>query len=354
MQPLPHLGPADFGRGRVLHQVVDGHAAVAAQPRGQVLNGHVNVQLQAIFGDAAFGGSHQVGGRHVHVGALVLDLVGAGHETVEDFERHRHQAGVCHPGAVVAIGGFTNFILPHLFQGRVVGGRVVFDGNLGGHAADGVHTPAVACLHHQRRVGGHEGHGHRDLGAVGQPEARVQAQALDIAENIVPAPAIEARTVLAQLVEDFMQLKSSRQRLNQHRGPHRALRHAHHPLAVLEHVIPQTSFEVAFEFGQVEVWGGAAIEQLVGVVEEVEAKVEQRAAHRLAVYFNVLFEQVPAAGPHHEHGGFLVQAVLFGGRAERNGAAHGIAQIKLALHHVGPGGRVRILQIGHEHAGPGV
>ena len=53
-------------------------------------------------------------------------------------------------------------------------------------------------------------------------------------------------------------------------------------------------------------------------------------------------------------GGFFVEAVFFGGRAEGNGAAHGIAQVDLALHHVVPGGRVGILQVGHEHSGAGV
>ena len=53
--------------------------------------------------------------------------------------------------------------------------------------------------------------------------------------------------MVAQFVQDFVQLESSRQRLNQHRGPYRTVRHAHHPLAILKHVIPQTCFEMAFE-----------------------------------------------------------------------------------------------------------
>ena len=129
----------------------------------------------------------------MHIGALVLNLVGAGHEAVKNFQCHGHQAGVSHPGAVVAVGGFPNFVLPHLVQRRVVGSGVIFDGNLGGHAANGVHPPTVAGLDDELRVSGHEGHGHRYLGAVGQAELGVEAQALDVAEDIVPAPTIEAR-----------------------------------------------------------------------------------------------------------------------------------------------------------------
>ena len=92
----------------------------------------------------------------------------------------------------------------------------------------------------------------------------------------------------------------------------------------------------------------------MGVVEKVEAEVEQRAAHRLAIYFDVFFEQVPATGPHHEHGGFGVQLVLLGGRAERNSAAHGITQVDLALNDVFPSRGVGVFQVGHEHLGPGI
>src|SRR5574343_491125 len=49
--PLPHLRAGDLGRGRIFHQVVDRHAAVAGQPAAEVVNTDVDVVAQAGFGD---------------------------------------------------------------------------------------------------------------------------------------------------------------------------------------------------------------------------------------------------------------------------------------------------------------
>jgi hypothetical protein len=75
-------------------------------------------------------------------------------------------------------------------------------------------------------------------------------------------------------------------------------------------------------------------------VEEVEAEVEQRARDGCAVDLHVLLGQVPAARAHQQHGGLLVQRVLLAVRGEVDGAAHGVAQVDLALDHVRPGRRV--------------
>ncbi len=50
-----------------------------------------------------------------------------------------------------------------------------------------------------------------------------------------------------------------------------------------EDVVPEAGFEVRLELGEIEVGAGAAGEELLGVVEEIEAEVEEGAGHGLAV-----------------------------------------------------------------------
>src|SRR5512132_587895 len=56
VDPLPDLGAGDLGGGRVLHQVEDRGRALAAQPRGDVLDADVDVAAQALLGGLAGGG----------------------------------------------------------------------------------------------------------------------------------------------------------------------------------------------------------------------------------------------------------------------------------------------------------
>src|SRR5208282_6427355 len=84
LHPLPDLGAADLGGGRVFHQVVNWNAADAAQPGFQVLNPHVDVPAQTSFGDGTVGHGQQVLGGDVHLFALARDLIGAFHVLVED------------------------------------------------------------------------------------------------------------------------------------------------------------------------------------------------------------------------------------------------------------------------------
>ena len=68
--------------------------------------------------------------------------------------------------------------------------------------------------------------GHRDLGAVGQDEVGLAAELLDEAEDVVPAAAVEAGRVVAQLVEDLVHLEGGQDRLDQDGGADRAPRDA--------------------------------------------------------------------------------------------------------------------------------
>ena len=154
VDPLPDLAAGDLGGGGVLHQVVDRHAAVAAEPGAEVLDADVDVGAQARLGDRPLGHEgQQVLRRDGDVLALAVDLVRARHERVEDLHRDRHQAGVGDPGAVVAVAGLALLVGAHLRERLLVGRRVVLDRDLGRHAADRVRVARVAGLDRQQRVG---------------------------------------------------------------------------------------------------------------------------------------------------------------------------------------------------------
>ena len=133
-------------------------------------------------------------------------------------------------------------------------------------------------------------------------------------------------------------------------------REAEFGLGLDEDVVPEAGFEVRLHLGQVEVGAGAAGEELLRVVEGVEAEVEEGAGHGFAVDEHVALFEVPAAGADEEDGGRVVEFVtLFGGRVfEGDGAADGVAQVELAVEQVVPGGRGGVLEVGHEDLGAGV
>ena len=126
-------------------------------------------------------------------------------------------------------------------------------------------------------------------------------------------------------------------------------------LREVEDIVPQPGFEMAFQLGQVEIRPTALPHKRLGVVEEVQTEIEERPRDLGSVNQKMLFVQVPTARADQQRRDLLVQAVALAFRAvEGDGAADGIAQIDLAVEVVGPGGRVGILEIGHEDAGAGV
>ena len=63
-------------------------------------------------------------------------------------------------------------------------------------------------------------------------------QSLDIAENIIPAPAIQASNMIAQHIEDFFHLKSRWKCLNQNRRFNRSIRNIENRLREVKDIIP--------------------------------------------------------------------------------------------------------------------
>ena len=70
------------------------------------------------------------------------------------------------------------------------------------------------------------------------------AELLDDGEQVVPASRVQARAVVAQLVEDLFHLERRGDRLDQRRGPDRAVRDAEEVLGDVERVVPQPRLEV--------------------------------------------------------------------------------------------------------------
>ena len=185
-------------------------------------------------------------------------------------------------------------------------------------------------------------------------EVSARAEALDHREDVVPAAGIEGRDVVAQLVEDGVHLEGGGDRLDQHRGLDGPSIEAEALLGDHEGVAPQRRLAVGLELRDVEVGTTASVEQLRGVAVHVQAEVHERAGERVAVDAQVALGQVQAAGAHEQHGVLLVEAVLLALLLVLHRAPHRISEVGLADDHVGPGGRVRVLEVGHEAPGAGV
>src|SRR6266404_6720355 len=105
--PLPDLSAADLRGRRVLHQIVERHAAGAAQPGLDIADPDIEVLSQAGLGDRALGNNEKIGRADMDILALARDLVGLRHVAIEDLVGDRHQAGMGYPGAVMAVAGLA-------------------------------------------------------------------------------------------------------------------------------------------------------------------------------------------------------------------------------------------------------
>src|SRR2546428_572138 len=83
-------------------------------------------------------------------------------------------------------------------------------------------SPAGVASRCRARVRMKEGLVHRDARAVGEHEFRAAAQLFDVAEDVVPAPAVEPGRMVAQLPQDLVRLEGRQDGLDQHRRADRA------------------------------------------------------------------------------------------------------------------------------------
>jgi hypothetical protein len=124
------------------------------------------------------------------------------------------EAGVCDPGAVEAIACLALLVGGDLLVGVGVDLGVAARDE-GRHSADGVRAALVTRLHEQVGVGAHEGDLHGDLSAVREDDL-VMSELLDRAEDVVPSSRVDARDVIAQLVEELVDFIREQDVLEQH------------------------------------------------------------------------------------------------------------------------------------------
>ncbi len=259
------------------------------------------------------------------------------------------------PGAVVAGVRLAAFVLGDFRHGARVGLGIVLDRDLRGHAAHGVDAAPVTRLDQQVRVRLQEAPRHRDQRAVGQDAIRTLPEFLDEAEDVVPASAIQAGRMVAQLPEDLVHLEGCEDRLDEDRRADRPGRELQLLLRGAEDVVPEPRLQMALHLGKVEVGPGPAREQAARVVKEVKTEVEEARRDRPAIDAQVRLVEMPAARADHERRDMLVQAVgLALGRDELDRALDRVAQVALALDEVLPGRRAGVLEVGHEHVRAGV
>lgn len=202
--PLPELTSRHLGGSGILHEVVDGHAANAADPGLHVAQTNVEVLADAIFSDLA-GYIHveQVVGGNVNVLAADKHLVGRRHVGVEDIRRNGSERRMSHPSAIVTGAHLSELVSADLCHGGIVRLLVILDGNLCGHSTHGVYTSLVTGLDEKLDVCVHERASHGDRVTVGENEVGVLAEALDGAEDVVPATAVETSRVVTELVDNL-------------------------------------------------------------------------------------------------------------------------------------------------------
>src|SRR5579862_4244300 len=88
---------------------------------------------------------------------------------------------------------------------------------------------------------------HREAIAIGQQRLGPIPEFLDIAEDVIPASAVQAGRVLAQLVQNLIHLEGRWQGLDQDRGLDGAAPDTQLFLGTDEHVIPQSRLEMTLE-----------------------------------------------------------------------------------------------------------
>ena len=224
----------------------------------------------------------------------------------------------------------------------------------------GVHASLVAGLDEQLDVRVHERNSHGDIAAVRQDKLGVVSELLDDGEDVIPATTVEAGAVLAELVDDLLHLESGENGLNQHGSTDGTAGDRDRVLGEVEDVVPKASLEVRLELGKVEVRAAAVGNERLGVVEKVQAKVEEGSRDGGAVDSEVLLLEVPSTGtvivsvvrleasklsiPDNQGGKLAVGAelVVLAGELKVNLAADGVVKVDLAVDDVVPRGRVRV------------
>ena len=149
-------------------------------------------------------------------------------------------------------------------------------------------------------------------------------------------------------------LERGREGLDQDGGPDRAAVEAERVLGDGERVAPERRLGARLELREVEERAAAALEQLGGVAVHVQAEVHERPGGLLALDAQVALREVQPARADEQHGVVLVEPVALALLLVLHAPAYGVGEVGLPPDHVLPGGRVGVLEVGHEGARAGV
>src|SRR5437870_11938242 len=112
---------------------------------------------------------------------------------------------------------------------------------------------------------------------------------------------------------------------------------------------------MAFHLGKIEVRSRSPGDEILRVMEEEQTEIDEARGGGFTVDADMPFGEMPSTGPDEERRDLRLQPIFLALRTHvHDGAAHGIAEVRLALHDVPPRRRVRILEIGHERLRPRV
>jgi nucleoside phosphorylase len=101
--------------------------------------------------------------------------------------------------------------------------------------------------------------------------------------------------VMAKLEQNLLHLESSGECLDQDSAADGSKGNPEVVLGKVEDIVPQASFTVVLHLREVEVRTATASEELFGIVEEVEGKVEDGAAQGLIVNGHTRFIEMPSS-----------------------------------------------------------
>ena len=262
-----------------------------------------------------------------------------------------------HPGAVVSGPDLAQFVFAHPLAGRP---RLASGSFLIGICAA---MPPMACAPRRWQVAISRStyDARKWLVMVtwarsGRTQLGVVAEFLDEAEDVIPAAAVQAGRVLAQLPQDLVHLKGGQDGFDQHGRADGAARDSERVLRHQEDVVPQAGFQAALQLRQVEVRArcrcGSASRALWKKNRPKSKSEAEMGSPSIRKCFST---RCQPRGRTIRMAGVLAEFVVLAlGAGVGDGAVHRVAQIDLAFHDVLPGGRVGILEVGHEDVGAGV
>src|SRR5262249_33154481 len=99
----------------------------------------------------------------------------------------------------------------------------------------------------------HEWRGHRYLCSIRHDEIHLACELLNVTENVVPSPAVQACAVMPQFVENLLHLEARQNMFDEHSRFDSSLRDVQRLLGSYKNVIPQARFEIMLQLGQIKI-----------------------------------------------------------------------------------------------------